>query len=437
VLAAVAFGTAALAGSVTSSLRCQVQDLGRLRETEAVFSRRLHSVFSILETIGSVRDLHRVLETAVAEVAGVMQVKGASVKLLSEDGKFLRYEAAFGLPDAMIQEKLVEVERSPLNKRIIEGEPFVTGQVTTREMFQFGETLSAAHIQSVLFVPLNLEGRVIGILGAYCEKPDRFGSEEVNFFRLAAGLVAVALENARAYEAVTTMSHERTWFMMKVAHNLRAPLAGMLSILEVVRDGYLGPVNDDQNEYLRRLDRRARTMLALVNELMALSRNRQRRDADVAATEPAMLARRVQRTFQEKAAEKRITFQMSLPPDLPEVHGRLETVEQLLENLVSNAIKYTPAEGSVEVRFARANGTVRIEVSDTGIGIPAADRPRLFTEFFRAENAKAMDEIGTGLGLAIVKEIVDQLGGRIFMESEEGVGTIFVVHLPIAAAPTG
>jgi transcriptional regulator with GAF, ATPase, and Fis domain len=99
-------------------------------------------------------------------------------------------------------------------------------------MFQFGETLSEAQIQSVLFVPLHLEGRVIGILGAYCEKPERFGPEEVNFFRLAAGLVAVALENARAYETVTTMSHERTWFMMKVAHNLRAPLAGMLSILK-------------------------------------------------------------------------------------------------------------------------------------------------------------------------------------------------------------
>jgi signal transduction histidine kinase len=437
VLGAVAFGTAALAGSTTHTFRRHVQDLGRLQETESVFSRRLQSIFSILETIGSVHDLHRVLETAVAEVAMVMQVKGTSVKLLSEDGKLLRYEAAFGLPNAMIREKVVEVERSPLNRRVIEGEPFVTGQVTAREMFQFGETMSAAHIQSVLFVPLNLKGRVIGILGAYCEKPDRFGREEVNFFRLAAGLVAVALENARAYEAVTTMSHERTWFMMKVAHNLRAPLAGMLSILEVVREGYLGPINDEQSEYLRRLERRARTMLALVNELMALSRNRQRREAKVGATEPAMLARRVQRTFQEKAAEKRITFQMSLPPDLPDVRGRLETVEQLLENLVSNAIKYTPADGKVEVRFARANGTVRIEVSDTGIGIPAADRPKLFTEFFRAENAKAMEEIGTGLGLAIVKEIVDQLGGRIFMESEEGVGTIFVIHLQIAAAPTG
>jgi signal transduction histidine kinase len=432
------FLTAALTGSVIRVFRQQVQDLDRLRETEAVFSRRLKSIFSILETIGSVHDLRQVLETAVAEVAGVMQVKGASVKLLSEDGKLLRYAAAFGLPDSMVREKVVEVDRSPLNKRVIEGEPFITGQVTTRELFQFGETLSEAHIQSVLFVPLHLQGRVIGILGAYCEKPERFGPEEVNFFRLAAGLVAVALENARAYETVTTMSHERTWFMMKVAHNLRAPLAGMLSILEVVRDGYLGPINDDQNEYLRRLDRRARTMLALVNELMALSHNRQRRETgQAAATELTVLARRVQRTFQDKAAEKRIGFQVSLPPDLPNVRGRLETVEQMLENLVSNAVKYTPAEGTVEVRFARANGTVRIEVNDTGIGIPAADRPKLFTEFFRAENAKAMEEVGTGLGLAIVKEIVDQLGGRIFMESEEGAGTIFVVHLPIATEPAG
>ncbi len=435
-LAGSAYLAAGFMGPAVGGFRQQVQDIERRGQTEAVTSRRLQSIFSALEAIGSVRDLKRVLETAVAEVALVMQVKGISVKLLSEDGKLLRYAAAFGLPESMVREKVVEVERSPLNKRVIQGELFVTGQVTATEMFQFGETLSAAHLQSVLFVPLNLEGRVIGILGAYCEKPDRFDAEEVNFFRLTARLVAIAVENARAYEAVTAMSGERTWFMMKVAHNLRAPLAGMLSILEVVRDGYLGPINDQQSEYLRRLDRRARTMLALVNELMVLSRNRQRPEGEcAAATELAVLARRVQRTFQDKAAEKRIGFRVNLSADLPDVRGRLETVEQMLENLVSNAIKYTPAEGSVDVRFSRANGTVRIEVGDTGIGIPAAARPKLFTEFFRAENAKAMEDIGTGLGLAIVKEIADQLGGRIVVESEEGVGTIFVVHLPIAAAP--
>jgi signal transduction histidine kinase len=433
IFGAVALLAAHFTATVVHTLRRQVDDLGRLRQAETDFGRKLQTLFSIMEGIGSALKLEQVLTTATAEVALVMQVKASSVKLLTEDGKFLRYAAAFGLPESFVRDQVVEVARSPLNKRIIDGEPFVTGQVTAKEMFQFGEVLSEAQIQSVLFVPLHVQGRVMGILGAYCEKPARFSDRDVEFFRLAAGLVAIAIENARAYEAVKTMSNERNWFMMKVTHNLRAPLAGMLSILEVVREGYLGAINDDQSEYLRRLDRRARTMLSMINGLMALSRNRERTRVDSnATTAPEELARRVRRTFQDKAAEKRLAFQVNLPENLPPIRGPLETLEQLLENLVSNAIKYTPAEGSVEVKFAKANGTVRIEVSDTGIGIPAADRPRLFTEFFRAENAKSMDEVGTGLGLAIVKEIVDKLGGRTLIESEEGVGTIFVIHLPVA-----
>jgi signal transduction histidine kinase len=433
IFGAVALLAARLATTVVHTLRRQVDDLGRLRQAEADFGRKLQTLFSIMEGIGSALKLEQVLNTAATEVALVMQVKSSSVKLLTEDGKFLRYAAAFGLPESFVRDQVVEVARSPLNKRIIDGEPFVTGQVTAKEMFQFGEVLSEAQIQSVLFVPLHVEGRVMGILGAYCEKPARFSDRDVEFFRLAAGLVAIAIENARAYEAVKTISIERNWFMMKVTHNLRAPLVGMLSILEVVREGYLGAINDEQSEYLRRLDRRARTMLSMINGLMALSRNRERTRVDPnATTAPEVLARRVRRTFQDKAAEKRLAFQVNLPENLPPIRGQLETLEQLLENLVSNAIKYTPAEGSIEVKFAKANGTVRIEVSDTGIGIPAADRPRLFTEFFRSENAKSMDEVGTGLGLAIVKEIVDKLGGRTLIESEEGVGTIFVVHLPVA-----
>jgi len=433
IFAAVALLAVRFAATVVHTLRRQVDDLGRLQQAESDFGRKLQTLFSIMEGIGSALELEQVLTTATAEVALVMQVKASSVKLLTEDGKFLRYAAAFGLPESFVRDQVVEVARSPLNRRIIDGEPFVTGQVTAKEMFQFGEVLSAAQIQSVLFVPLLVENRVMGILGAYCEKPARFSDRDVEFFRLAAGLVAIAIENARAYEAVKTMSNERNWFMMKVTHNLRAPLAGMLSILEVVREGYLGAINEEQSEYLRRLDRRARTMLSMINGLMALSRNRERTRLDPnATTAPEELARRVRRTFQDKAAEKRLAFQVNLPESLPLIRGPLETLEQLLENLVSNAIKYTPAEGSVEVKFAKANGTVRIEVSDTGIGIPAADRPRLFTEFFRAENAKSMDEVGTGLGLAIVKEIVDKLGGRTLIESEEGVGTIFVVHLPVA-----
>jgi signal transduction histidine kinase len=431
------FGAVSLAAVYLARRRLAVFQRGlaeasRRQEAEADFGRRLQALLAILEAVGSTHDPGEVMQKAAAEIAGVMGVKAVSVKLLSADGKYLDYAAASGLPESLVREKAVEVARSPLNQRILNGEPYVTGQVTATEMFQFGEALSAARIRSVLFLPLPIEGRVIGILGAYCEKPDRFGDADVDFFRLAARLLAVAIENARAYVQLKAAGEERTWLMMKVAHNLRAPLVGMLSILEVVRGGYLGAINEDQNEYLRRLDRRARSMLALINELMVLSRNRERRSAPAATTDPQVLARRILRTFQDKAAEKGLAFEVAPAEQLPKICGRLENVEQVLENLVSNAIKYTPAEGRVQVRFARANGTVRIEVSDTGIGIPRAERAKVFTEFFRAENAKAMEEVGTGLGLAIAKEIVDQLGGRIFMESEENAGTVFVVHLPAA-----
>jgi K+-sensing histidine kinase KdpD len=416
----------------------KARELENLYQAAERLNQKFWQLFAMLQSIGSAHDLNQVLNVVSSRTATVMNVKGISIKLLSEDGKQLRYAAAYGLPDDFVREKVVEVQKSPLNKRIIEGEPYVTGNVTVKEMFQFGEILAEAHIKSVLFLPLRLEGKVIGILGAYCYLPDRFCDEDIDFFRLVAGLVAIALENARAYEAVEKLVNERSWYMLRVAHNLRAPLAGMLSILDVVRGGYLGALNAEQQEYLRRLDRRSRTMLMLVNELMTLAKSREeKRTEALKSTQPAEVARRIRRTFQDRAAQKNITFDVTGAEQLPSIRGDLEMIEQILENLVSNAVKYTPADGTVTVKFSQTANRVRIEISDTGIGIPKSDRPRLFSEFFRAENARAIEKIGTGLGLAIVKEFVDKLGGRILVESEEGMGTIFVVDLPVTTNNNG
>jgi signal transduction histidine kinase len=305
--------------------------------------------------------------------------------------------------------------------------------VTKGEMFQFGEDLAAVQLQSVLFVPLKVEDKIIGILGAYCTHPERFGKKEVDFFQLAAGLVAIALENARSYEAIEKLIGERSRFMTRVAHNLRAPLAAVLGILEVVQGGYLGRLSDSQREHLQQVDRRAQMMISLINELLTLARSRsERQKITIEQINLKELAGRIQRAFQAKAVEKKVNLGVTIPDNLPEIWADDVMIEQLLENLVSNAIKYTPSGGRVWLAFSTGtNGTVRVEVSDNGIGIPKADIPNLFKEFFRTENAKAVEEIGTGLGLAIVKAIVDLHGGRIRVESEEGLGTIFVVHLPI------
>ncbi len=426
------FITAISITAVMRMLEKRILDLAELTETVTALNDKLNALYAMTQAIGSKQRLEQVLQIATSELARVTDVQAISVKLLSEDGQLLRYAAAHGLPTEFLKSKVVEVTKSPLNRRVIEGEPFVTGHVTERELFQFGEDLDAAHLKSVQFVPLIVENRVIGILGAYSTRPEHFGPDELDFFRQAAGLVAIAIENARAYEAIETLIQERSRFMNRVAHNLRAPLAALASMLEVVQKGYLGEVNEAVQKNLSRIDRRVQGMLLTINELMTLAKSQSKqREVEHGPIDLKVISGRVHQTFQDEAAKKRLTFEVTVPEDLPEVKGDPEMVEQMLENLISNAIKYTPEGGRVGMTFWPGTGsTLRMVISDNGIGIPKGEKGRLFTEFFRASNVQ--DVIGTGLGLATVKQIIDQHGGQIQVESEEGLGTTFIVHLPIA-----
>jgi signal transduction histidine kinase len=422
--------------NIMEMVRQRIYRLADLSQSVIQLNAKLGSLNVIGHTIVSLRRLAPVLEVVCAELAKVMNVPGISVKLLDENGQHLQFAASCGLPETLTEQRVIEVQRSPLNRRILEGEPYVTGNVTEQDLFQLGEQLAAADIKSVLFVPLRREERVIGILGAYCHEPARFAAGDVDFLRLAAELAAIAIENARAYEAIENLYEMRERFMMRVAHNLRAPLAAMRSILEVLREGYLGDLNEKQREYVTRVDRRARTLTDLINELLLLAEN-QRQDLQL-RWEPVdlqVLLGRLERTFREEAARKGLTFRVDVAANLPPLTGDADMIERMLENLVSNAIKYTPAGGQVRLTAASEGEALALVVRDTGIGIPAEAQPRLFSEFFRADNAKVIEEIGTGLGLAIVKEIVGHHGGRIMVESEENRGTCFTVHLPLAGPP--
>ncbi len=421
--------------SITAVMRMlgkRILDLADLTEAVTTLNDKLNTLYNMTQAIGSKQHLEQVLNIVCSELARVMDIQTISVKLLSEDGKFLQFAAAHGMPEEILKHKEIEVAKSPLNRRVIQGEPFVSGHVTQRESFQFGEDLEAARLKSVQFVPLVVETRVIGILGAYSTRPEQFGPDDINFFRQAAGLVAIAIENARAYEAIENLIQERSRFMNRAAHNLRAPLAALAHMLEVVRDGYLGNMNDDLQRHLSRIDQRVQNMLLLINELMALAKSQSRQQRrEFGPVDLRAITDRIHQTFQERTAEKRLSFTVSVPEDLPRIKGDEEMVEQMLENLVSNAIKYTPEGGAIGMTFwPDVNETVRIVLSDSGIGIPKDEIHRLFTEFFRGSNVKNV--IGTGLGLTIVKEIVDQHGGHIHVESEEGLGTTFVIRLPYA-----
>jgi len=426
------FITAITITAVMQMLERRILDLAELTEAVTTLNNKLNTLYTMTQAIGSKQHLEEVFSIACSELARAMGVQAISVKLLSEDGKFLQFASAHGLPGEILKHKVVEVAKSPLNRRVIEGEPFVTGHVTQGESFQFGEDLEAARLNSVQFVPLIAENRVIGILGAYSSHPEQFGPEDLNFFRQAAGLVAIAIENARAYEAVGNLIQERSRFMNRVAHNLKAPLTAMASMLEVIQNGYVGEVNEGLRQYLSRVDRRVCGMLLMIGELMTLAKSQSKeRRVEYAPVDLETLADRVRQTFLEKASEKKLDFEVNVSMDFPQLNADQELMEEMLENLVSNAIKYTPEGGRVAMAIRHGeNDAIRITVSDNGIGIPKDEISHLFSEFFRASNVKNV--VGTGLGLAIVKEIVNQHRGQISVESEEGFGTTVTILFPVA-----
>ncbi|MBI5115066.1 GAF domain-containing protein [Candidatus Poribacteria bacterium] len=432
--AASVFITAYSTTVIMPIFRRRIQNLAELSDTVVAINNRLNALYTITKSISSTSRFQAVLDIATSELASVMQVFGVSIKLLSEDGKQLHYASTYGLPPEFTKDKVVDLEKSPLNRRIIEGEPYVTGKINSGELFQYGENLTAIGVKSALFVPLAVERRVIGIMGAYSTETERFGVDELDFFRLAAGIVAVALENAHAFESIEKLNKERLWFMLRVAHNLRAPLTSSLSIINMIREGFMGEITEEQRQYLCRVTERAKGMLATLNELMILAETRSHKSqAKGASVDLGAVAKRIKGTFEQEATQKGIAFAVDIPEDFPAISGDTEAIEEMFENLVSNGIKYTKPGGRVSVEFSRGTAdTVQIRFADTGIGIPQDAMPRLFTEFFRAENAKQVQEVGTGLGLAIVKDIVIQHQGRINVESDEGKGTTFVVVFPCA-----
>jgi signal transduction histidine kinase len=434
---ATVFLTALLSTLIMGRLRERVRSLADASRQIVTLNDRFQSLYAMVRAVGSERRLEPVLKIVTQELAAVLDVRVVAVKLLSEDRQTLRFVAAHGLPEEFMAKNVVQLAQSPLNRQVIEGEALIHGRVTADDTFQLHDDLVALGIESVVFVPLIIEERVIGILGAYCHVPNRFGPEETQFLELAAELTAVAVEEARAYEAIETLMEEHTKFMMQVAHNMRAPIGASLSMLELMAGGYLGDLTENQRDYLQRVDRRLRTLNKTIGQLLTIGRTRDwsREIVDV-QVDLVKLARQLERTFAEEAKRKELRFAVRAEAELPAVDSGANLIEQIMENLVSNAIKYTPLGGSVEVRFERGqNGEVRIVVADTGIGIPAAEQAQLFHEFFRASNARRLQEVGTGLGLALVKKAVERHHGRIVLASDEGEGTTITIDLPVRQKP--
>jgi PAS domain S-box-containing protein len=325
------------------------------------------------------------------------------------------------------------------------------------------EALATQNFESVLSVPLCHGNLVFGALAIYADEPEAFDPAEVDLIselgdNLSHGISSLrarkeraeavsALERARleleervrqrtaelvvAKEAAESADRLKSAFLATMSHELRTPLNSIIGFTGIVLQGMAGPLNDEQTKQLGRVQNSARHLLALINDVLDISK------IEAGQLEircgPFSLPQAIQKavaTVSPLAKKKGIALHTNISPDVGQMLSDQQRTEQVLLNLLSNAIKFTD-QGEVTVRCRRENKWVIIGIEDTGIGIDPRHQQSIFEPFRQADTGLARKREGTGLGLSICKRLVSHLGGFIFVESVSGQGSTFTVRLPL------
>jgi signal transduction histidine kinase len=237
-------------------------------------------------------------------------------------------------------------------------------------------------------------------------------------------------ELRRLYRELETASQHKSDFLANMSHELRTPLNAIIGFSQVLRDGMVGDVNEKQAEYLDDILSSGNHLLSLINDVLDLSKVEAGQvELELAPFSLQDALERGVAMVRERATRDGVQVTLAANPDVDVVAGDERRIRQVIFNLLTNAVKFTPPGGSVDVRAKQVNGEVCVSVADTGCGIAGEDLRRIFEEFQQTEAGIEQGE-GTGLGLALSKRLVELHGGRIWVDSELGRGSTFVFTLP-------
>jgi signal transduction histidine kinase len=272
---------------------------------------------------------------------------------------------------------------------------------------------------------------VIGVLGV-AGKEGGFTEDDERYLGLLASQSAVAVRNSQLYEHTKSLDQLKSEFVAVVSHEIRTPLTSVKGAVELLADDRYFHNSEQQNKLLTIAHANAERLLLLINDILDFSKLE-------AASMPMNIERqRLEPVLQQAAhnlrtlfEERRMHLELAISPDLPDLMLDANRITQVLTNLISNAIKFSPPGGRIEVSATAWEGGVRVGVRDHGEGIASQDMPKLFRKFSQIDGGATRKAGGTGLGLVICKGIVEQHGGRIWVESTPGEGSTFYFVLPV------
>lgn len=281
-----------------------------------------------------------------------------------------------------------------------------------------------------LGVPLLHAERATGAI--VVESNQAFNPWAASFLERLAARAAAAIENARLYQAVQTANQEKSKFVSVVTHELRIPMTSIKGYADLLRSGVVGPLNEDQVSFINIIRNNVERMNALVSDLSDISRIETGRLK--LNSQSVSLVEYLEETLlnlRAKIEEKQQSLDVEVADGTPKVYADANRVVQILTNLVTNAWKYTPEGGKIQIHVYPQDEMVRVDVRDTGIGISEQDQAQLFTQFFRSEDPDVREQQGWGLGLNVTRRLVELMRGEIGVQSKLGEGSTFWFQLPI------
>jgi signal transduction histidine kinase len=385
--------------------------------------------------LGSSLDMSQAFGAFIREVRGLIPFDRTAIVLVENDQARTMATTGRGADDVFPPGSVGPIAGTVL-EQVLAGEVVVRRDLAEEE-FPEDRRLVELGLHSELIAPLLLGARPIGMISISREGVDTFSDEEVELVALLGRLVATAIQNIRAYEAerntveeLRRLSALRADFVSLVSHELRSPMAAVIGAARTLQDRWRTLTPEHREAFLALIADETNRLAALIGDVLDTSRieagtfNYRFIDVD--------LARLIEDTVSTAAVgQDEVAVRADILDDLPIIRGDTDRLRQVLQNLIDNAVKYSPAGDEVAVRARRANGRVLIEVSDHGPGIPYDQQRVIFEKFGRADVAGG-SKPGTGLGLFIARSIAEAHGGSLDVRSRPDGGSTFVLTLPVS-----
>jgi GAF domain-containing protein len=404
---------------------------------------QLTALGEVSRAVSSTLDVETVLDTIVSRASQLAGAAGCSIYEYDEAAEQFELRATHNADTEFV----TALRAVPLRKgeglmgRAAEmREPIQIPDITQPGAYQSSvrDTLIRFGYRALLAVPLLREDQIIGSLSFNRKAPGEFPPEVVDVLKTFATQSALAIQNARLFREIAdksaqleAASRHKSEFLANMSHELRTPLNAIIGFSEVLTERMFGELNEKQDEYLKDIHASGQHLLSLINDILDLSKieagrmELERSDFDLPnAIENALILVR------ERASRRGIRLGHTIDERLGAIGGDERKVKQVLLNLLSNALKFTPEGGQVDVRAGLNNDVAEVSVTDTGIGIAPEDQEAVFEEFRQVGAADKKSE-GTGLGLALSRKFIELHGGRIWVKSQVGAGSTFTFTLPM------